>query len=174
MDYLLKPSVAAGTKADNVPVMYSEYKPSRAAALAALKAFLLQAGRPHTRQRKSGHGPGDRINTVMLSPVIRHRVQPMGKTYVAQADRMVKFTNGRFAPNPFVHGAAPPSEELVAALPIPATPRLSDRLAAIAPVLTAVGITVAPVRGDWDNAAWPGAAKGFFASKHKIPGLIGA
>lgn len=198
-------------------------------------------------------------------------LQTAGKTYLARADNITKFTSGRFTPKPFVHGAGPPSEAPIAAAPISAMPPLppgavgllvteedlhpesmhfgasqitalaaappgkgrsagvdsfingaigeamtraaaqwrapamlierldaenliawaqahelttivtayppvgpiSDRLAAITPALASAGITVAPVRRAWDTAAWPHAAKGFFAFKDKIPGLIG-
>ncbi|OYY72600.1 MAG: hypothetical protein B7Y47_02360 [Sphingomonas sp. 28-63-12] len=385
--------------------MYQKYQPSRAAALAALEAFLPQAGRRYTEQRNFDHGPVNRANISMLSPYIRHRMitehevitrvltrhrfvdaekfiqevcwrtywkgwlemrpsvwaryqadvanlphsatydaacagktgidcfdawamelkatgylhnharmwfaslwiftlglpwqlgadffyhylldgdpasntlswrwvaglQTAGKTYLAQADNITKFTNGRFTPNSFVRVAGPPSEAPWAAAAISTTPALpkgavgllvteedlhpesidygasritalaaaplgnglsagvsafingaisealkrgaaqwrapaelidtldpeglidwaqahklntivtaytpvgpvSDRLAAIAPVLASAGITVVPVRRDWDSAAWPHAAKGFFAFKDKIPGLIG-
>lgn len=50
---------------------------------------------------------------------------------------------------------------------------VSDQLRHIAPDLAAADIGVVPVRRRWDSAAWPHAAKGFFAFKDKIPGLIG-
>ena len=199
-------------------------------------------------------------------------LQTAGKIYLAQADNIAKFTNGRFTPKAFIHSAGPPSEAPIAALPIPATPPLpkgaaglllteedlhpesldfgelrisalaaapcranrsaaataftnaalrdalsrsasltrapsvmlgtldsgsliawaeahelaaivtayapvgpvSDRLAALAPTLAAAGIALVPIRRHWDSAAWPFAAKGFFAFKDNIPGLIGA
>lgn len=386
--------------------MYHKFQPSRAAALAALEAFLPQAGRRYTEQRNFDHGPDNRANISMLSPYIRHRMiteqevikrvlsrhrfadaekfiqevcwrtywkgwlqmrpsvwaqyqadvaslsrpagydaacagttgiacfdawadelkqtgylhnharmwfaslwiftlglpwqlgadffyhhlldgdpasntlswrwvaglQTAGKTYLAQADNIAKFTNGRFSPKPFVHGPGPLIEMPIAPAPIPAalplpkgavglllteedlhpesldlgslrvtalaaatlpptrsamvsgfakaalgealarsaslsrasstmltsfesddviawaqankvkaivtpfapTGPVSDHLAAIAPVLAAAGIALVPVRRDWDSAAWPHAAKGFFAFKEKIPGLVGA
>lgn len=386
--------------------MSQKYPPSRAAALAALEAFLPQAGRRYTEQRNFDHGPGNRANISMLSPYIRHRLiteqevikrvltrhrftdaekfiqevcwrtywkgwlemrpsvwtryqadvadlprsaaydaacagttgidcfdawavelketgylhnharmwfaslwiftlglpwqlgadffyhhlldgdpasntlswrwvaglQTAGKIYLAQADNIAKFTNGRFTPQRFIHGVGPPGEVPVVALPIAASPAMpkgavgllltaedlhpesidlghmritalaaapilenrsagvsaftnaalrealarnaallrtpatlidtldsdnlfgwaqahklkaivtayapvgpvSDRLAVVAPALASAGIALVPVRRDWDSAAWPHAAKGFFAFKDKIPGLIGA
>ncbi len=199
-------------------------------------------------------------------------LQTQGKTYLAQADNIDKFTNGRFKPKPFAHSAGPPVEPPVAATPIKAMPPLlkgaagmllteddlhpeslslgemrvtavaaasigvdrapsvtaftnaalreamlrnaavsrsspvmletldsdsliawaqanklkvivtayapvgpvSDRLATITPALASAGITLLPIRRDWDSAAWPHAAKGFFAFKDKIPALVGA
>ncbi|GGA62149.1 FAD-binding domain-containing protein [Sphingomonas psychrolutea] len=51
-------------------------------------------------------------------------LQTAGKTYLAQADNIFKFTNGRFDPTAFAHSAGPPSEGPVAALPIKAAPPL--------------------------------------------------
>lgn len=197
-------------------------------------------------------------------------LQTVGKTYLAQADNISKFTNGRFNPKPFVYLAGPPSEGPVPALPIQATPPLPpgavglllteedlhpesldlgrvhvaaiaalpsvadraaavtrftnvalreallrnaalsrtpsvmmetfdsdnliawaqanklqviatayapvgavrDRFAILAPALASADIKLVPIRREWDSAAWPHAAKGFFAFKEKIPGLI--
>ena len=199
-------------------------------------------------------------------------LQTVGKTYLAQADNISKFTNGRFKPTAFVHSAGPPSEGPVPTLPIRATPSLptdavglllteedlhpesldlggmrvtamaalpavadrasavtrftnvalgealarnatlsrtpsvmmetfdsntliawaqanklkviatayapigavSDRFAILAPALASADIRLIPIRREWDSTAWPHAAKGFFAFKETIPGLIGA
>ncbi|WP_353204151.1 FAD-binding domain-containing protein [Sphingomonas sp.] len=199
-------------------------------------------------------------------------LQTAGKTYLAQADNIFRFTNGRFNPTAFAQSAGPPSEGPVAAVPIKANPPLptgavglllteedlhpesldlggmhitavaalpaianradavtrfahdalgeallrnaalsrsssvmmqtvdsdsliawaqahqlkviatayapvgpiSDRLAILVPALAAADIALVPIRREWDSAAWPHAAKGFFAFKDKIPGLIGA
>ncbi len=198
-------------------------------------------------------------------------LQTVGKTYLAQADNISKFTNRRFTPTAFIHSAGPPSEAPVPALPIPVAPPLPtgavgllvteedlhpesldfgdmwiaavaalpavanraaavtrftnaalretlvrsaalsrtpsvmletfdgnsviawaqahklkvivtayapvgavrDRFAILAPALASADITLVPIRREWDSAAWPHAAKGFFAFKEKIPGLIG-
>ena len=197
-------------------------------------------------------------------------LQTAGKTYLAKADNIAKFTAGRFNPAPFAHSAGPAPEAPIAAAPIPAAAALpggaaglllteedlnpeslkldelgiaavaaaalppsrsaavaaftsaaladglarnatssrtpgvmlasldadcliawakqhhlqaivtayapvgpvADQLRAIAPALAAEGIALAQVRRAWDSAAWPHAAKGFFAFKDKIPGLI--
>jgi deoxyribodipyrimidine photo-lyase len=54
--------------------MSNIFQPSRAAALAALEAFLPHAGRQYAGQRNFDHGPTDRTNISMLSPYIRHRL----------------------------------------------------------------------------------------------------
>ncbi len=384
--------------------MSHTFKPTRAAGLAALEAFLPQAGRRYAEQRNFDHGPDNRANISMLSPYVRHRLiteheviarvlarhrfadaekfvqevcwrtywkgwlemrpsvwaqyqadlarlprirayhtacagetgivcfdawadelretgylhnharmwfaslwiftlglpwqlgadffyhylldgdpasntlswrwvaglQTAGKTYLAMADNIAKFTGGRFNPAPFAHSAGPAPEAPIAAAPIPSVPALpggacglllteedlnpeslklddlgiaavaagglipsrspavsaftsaaladglarnatssrtpgvmlasldadsliawakeheleaivtpyapvgpvSDHLRAITPALAAEGIALVQVRRAWDSAAWPHAAKGFFAFKDKIPGLI--
>jgi len=54
--------------------MTHSFTPSRAAGLAALEAFLPQAGRRYAEQRNFDHGPGNRANISLLSPYIRHRL----------------------------------------------------------------------------------------------------
>jgi deoxyribodipyrimidine photo-lyase len=48
----------------------------------------------------------------------------------------------------------------------------AQALAQLAPELVRAGITLTPVRRDWDQAFWPGATKGFFAFKGRIPGVL--
>ncbi|WP_295529160.1 FAD-binding domain-containing protein [Novosphingobium sp. Chol11] len=54
--------------------MTQTFTPSRAAGLAALEAFLPQAGRRYAEQRNFDHGPGARTNISLLSPYIRYRL----------------------------------------------------------------------------------------------------
>ncbi len=56
-------------------------------------------------------------------------LQTPGKTYLAQADNIAKFTQGRFKPHPFVHGAGPPAEMPVSPIPIVAVPPLPGNAA---------------------------------------------
>ena len=48
--------------------------PSRAAALAAMAAFLPHAGADYARTRNYDFGPAKRDNVSCLSPYIRHRL----------------------------------------------------------------------------------------------------
>jgi deoxyribodipyrimidine photo-lyase len=54
--------------------MTHSFTPSRAAGLAALEAFLPQAGRRYAEQRNFDHGPENRANISRLSPYVRHRL----------------------------------------------------------------------------------------------------
>jgi deoxyribodipyrimidine photo-lyase len=54
--------------------MTQTFTPSRAAGLAALEAFLPQAGRRYAEQRNFDHGPESRANISVLSPYIRRRL----------------------------------------------------------------------------------------------------
>ncbi len=54
--------------------MSNKFQPSRAAALAALEAFIPHSGRLYAAQRNFDHGPDNRANISMLSPYIRHRL----------------------------------------------------------------------------------------------------
>lgn len=54
--------------------MTQTFTPSRAAGLAALEAFLPQAGRRYAEQRNFDHGPESRANISRLSPYIRYRL----------------------------------------------------------------------------------------------------
>ena len=49
---------------------------------------------------------------------------------------------------------------------------VADALARLAPVLAQEGITLVPIRREWDSRFWPHAKKGFFAFKEKIPALL--
>jgi len=49
---------------------------------------------------------------------------------------------------------------------------VADTLAQVAPVLAREGITLVPVRRDWDSTFWPHAKKGFFAFKEHIPAVL--
>lgn len=49
---------------------------------------------------------------------------------------------------------------------------VADALAQVAPVLAREGITLVPVRRDWDSTFWPHAKKGFFAFKEHIPAVL--
>jgi deoxyribodipyrimidine photo-lyase len=51
-------------------------------------------------------------------------LQTAGKTYLAQADNISKFTNGRFNPNPFAHLPGPPTGAPVPPVSIAAVPPL--------------------------------------------------
>ena len=51
-----------------------EFVPSRAAGLAALAAFVPNAGRRYAETRNFDHGPADRSNVSMLSPYLRYRL----------------------------------------------------------------------------------------------------
>ncbi len=199
-------------------------------------------------------------------------LQTAGKTYLAQADNIEKFTHGRFTPRHFAYRAGPPPEAPVGATSVSNTQALPkgmvglilteedlnpesldlrdvhvtavagvsiapnrsaavtvfssaalaealsrtattfqapacmlellnsdclirwarinhlkiiitpyipigpvrDQLSNIIPDLAAAGITLVPVRRQWDSSAWPFADKGFFAFKNHIPKLIGA
>ena len=48
--------------------------PSRAAGIAALAAFVPNAGRRYTETRNFDHGPEDRSNVSLLSPYLRYRL----------------------------------------------------------------------------------------------------
>ena len=48
----------------------------------------------------------------------------------------------------------------------------AQALAALASELAGAGITLTLLRRDWDQAFWPGATKGFFAFKDRIPGVL--
>ena len=50
------------------------FRPSRAAGLEALSAFVPVAGRRYTETRNFDHGPDNRENVSMLSPYLRHRL----------------------------------------------------------------------------------------------------
>ena len=50
------------------------FTPSRAAGLAALAAFVPNAGRRYAETRNSDHGPADHSNVSMLSPYLRYRL----------------------------------------------------------------------------------------------------
>ena len=53
-------------------------------------------------------------------------LQTAGKTYLAQADNIAKFTGGRFKPAPLTHHAGPPSEAAVEPLPLVDLPPIPD------------------------------------------------
>jgi deoxyribodipyrimidine photo-lyase len=48
----------------------------------------------------------------------------------------------------------------------------AQALAQLSPDLAEAGLSLTPVRRDWDQAFWPGATKGFFAFKDRIPGVL--
>jgi deoxyribodipyrimidine photo-lyase len=48
------------------------------------------------------------------------------------------------------------------------------QLAMLTPALTAAGVTLVPLRREWDTIAWPAATAGFFKVKSRIPQLIAA
>ena len=50
------------------------FTPSRAAGIAALSAFVPNAGRRYAETRNFDHGPGDRSNVSLLSPYLRYRL----------------------------------------------------------------------------------------------------
>ena len=50
------------------------FLPSRAAGLAALAAFVPNAGRRYAETRNTDHGPADRSNVSVLSPYLRYRL----------------------------------------------------------------------------------------------------
>ena len=50
------------------------FTPSRAAGIAALTAFVPNAGRRYAETRNFDHGPADRRNVSMLSPYLRYRL----------------------------------------------------------------------------------------------------
>ena len=54
--------------------MYEPFTPTRAAGLAALEAFIPEAGRRYAQSRNHDLGPGARSNVSMLSPYLRHRL----------------------------------------------------------------------------------------------------
>ena len=49
---------------------------------------------------------------------------------------------------------------------------VADALAGLIPELVREGITIVPVRREWDSRFWPHAKKGFFAFKEKMPALL--
>jgi deoxyribodipyrimidine photo-lyase len=48
----------------------------------------------------------------------------------------------------------------------------AQALAQLSPDLVEAGLSLTQVRRDWDQAFWPGATKGFFAFKDRIPGVL--
>ena len=50
------------------------FTPSRAAGIAALTAFVPNAGRRYAETRNFDHGPGNRSNVSLLSPYLRYRL----------------------------------------------------------------------------------------------------
>lgn len=65
--------------------------------------------------------------------------------------------------------AAGVRQVLTAFAPVGPTARA---LAVLASELAGAGITLTPLRRDWDQAFWPGADRGFFAFKDRIPGVL--
>jgi deoxyribodipyrimidine photo-lyase len=76
----------------------SPFKPTRAAGLARLKAFVPSAGRLYQARRNSDLGPDHRDNVSVLSPYIRHRLiteeevlaAVLAKHSVAAAEKFVQ------------------------------------------------------------------------------------
>jgi deoxyribodipyrimidine photo-lyase len=49
---------------------------------------------------------------------------------------------------------------------------VADALAVMAPTLAGEGITLVPIRREWDEHFWPHAKKGFFPFKERIPAIL--
>lgn len=74
-------------------------------------------------------------------------------------------------PSAVLEWAASASLDTVA-IPYPPVGPVQERMLALEPVLASEGVALVRIRREWDELAWPHAARGFFPFRERIPSLL--